>query len=162
MSDPLETVIEIATDGVTVIGASFTEPDDDWAPVLILQLKAGKGAVVGIDGNFLASQQSKDLLAHEVIPQAIREFEAIGAAFVSSSWMVASDDRKVAPSEHPDREEVVMVTAMTAGEHAFLMARISRHADRPPELGEFERLPASTDFEGRFVGPIRRALAHQG
>ena len=49
----------------------------------------------------------------------------------------------------------------TAGSEAMHWAPITRHADRPPTLGEFETL-ASDEVSGRMVDPLQDALRRVG
>lgn len=141
----------------------FTEPDDDWTPVLFMEDADGQRMTVPIE-QFMANDQMKDQLANHIIPFVIGKFSAKVAVMVLSVWRgspiplgVDPDDRP-RPSEDVNRSEAVMIIEYTsAGVTRSSMAQIIRHEDAPPTLGEWQ-----DDFgqssDGRFVGPIVKAM----
>lgn len=142
---------------------AFTEPDDDWVPILFLEDAEGQRATVPIE-HFMVNDQSKDLLAEYIIPQVIEKFEAKIAVMVLSVWRcspipkgVDPDDRP-RPSEDVNRTEAVMLIEYTSeGVTRSAMAPIVRHEDAPPTLEDW-----ISDFgqseDGRFVTPIVKAM----
>jgi hypothetical protein len=140
----------------------FTEPDDDWTPIMFMECADGSWATMPIE-QFMQDNQSKDVLAELIIPQTIKKLEAKIVVMVLSVWHtklpkgVDWQDRP-APSESLDREEALVVTEYRAeGVTRYSMAEIIRHDDSPPTLGEWENADA-TGYEGRFVDPIVAAM----
>jgi hypothetical protein len=80
-------------------------------------------------------------------------------AMVSEGWFarVEKDEKLVSPSEHPNREEVVLVSFYFGLKSKVLMASIHRPVGCSPHLGEFEdRMAGCTKVEGTlFQHPVR-------
>jgi len=72
-------------------------------------------------------------------------------AMVSEGWFakVEKDEKPVPPSEHPNRDEVVLVSFYFGLKSKILMASIHRPVGCSPHLGEFEdRMAGCTKIEG--------------
>jgi hypothetical protein len=148
----------------------FKHPDDDWQPVLMLAQPRGSVAVAQLDTRFFASDEAKNALTFEVLPQLIRQTRAQMIGMVLSTWQRSYGKEESAavkrglragiiprPSKDPARIEAVMVTVVSREEEAVLMAEIKRTKDAPPTLEPWDTLPEAT-FEGRFIDPLRIAL----
>ena len=141
----------------------FTEPDDDWTPVLFMEDADGQRMTMPIE-QFMVNEQTKDLLANFIIPEVIGKFSATIAVMVLSVWRgspipkgVDPDDRP-RPSEDVNRTEAVMIIEYTAaGVTRSSMATIVRHEDSPPTLDEWQDDFGQSE-DGRFVTPIVRAM----
>jgi hypothetical protein len=141
---------------------TFTEPDDDWTPIVFLEDATGTWAMMPIE-EFMQNDRTKDMLVELIIPETIKRFEAKVVVMILSVWHskipkgVDWQDRPM-PSEDPNRSEALVLTEYTAeGVKRYSMAEIIRHEDSPPTLGEWENTDA-TDYEGRFVQPIVKAM----
>jgi hypothetical protein len=141
----------------------FTEPDDDWTPVLFMETKEGEQGIMPLH-EFMGAEPMKDLLANALIPMTINEFKAVKIVMVLSVWsseksvQALKEDKYVPPSQQDDREEHVLLVEMTReGVQRHSWAKIIRHKSKPPTLGEWNETTA-TGFDGRFVDPLVKAL----
>ena len=53
----------------------FTEPDDDWVPILFLEDTDGERMTMPIE-QFMTDDRTKDMLAEYIIPSVIEKFSA--------------------------------------------------------------------------------------
>lgn len=142
----------------------FTDPDDDWEPILFVEGKDGSG--ITPLGQFMRDDRHKELLANVVIPAVIEQFQATTIVMVLSTWTasVASKEelepiRYVPPSQRPNRREQLLIIEYTReGVTRQAFAEIIRHEDSPPTLDEWTAVEGETAFEGRFIGPIVKAM----
>jgi hypothetical protein len=168
---PLEDVVEAAKDGIHGIESSFTQPTDDWQPVLVIvgergpEGQEGEGlavSVVGVDAEFMANDMTKDILANEVIPQLAADTQAVAMAMVSSAWYVEAGpgvDTAIRPSENPNRKEGVFLHAVALESSYFGAAEIIRTANLPPMLMPWdEKYGGEVATVGRFPAAMRAAL----
>lgn len=170
----LEEFTEVCIEGVDQMAAAFEHPDEDFAP--IMQLFAGDSQdlfVIGFDGRFLASAESKDMLAERIMVPMIFGTGAKMLATVLSAWALEirglnEQDARMAMemaqrnglSNHPNKVERVIVTAMNAHKTMIAMADINRDGENPPTLGEWDRMDTLQGgvLDGRFVTPLQNAL----
>ena len=89
----LATLRKRAQAGVAGVGAGFTQPDDDWAPMLLTQDGRGEVTVVG----FPVLDDREATVA--ILRAALRKVGAVRYALVLSSW--AAMDDCVPRSENP-------------------------------------------------------------
>jgi hypothetical protein len=130
----------------------------------------GGMGLAAIDPEFLAKPEHKDLLAEDVLPALLREQNAVAMVLVTSTWYIeqsqedADEHGLLQPSQHPDRREALTLMGLSQTAEALWMADITRHENAPPTLEEWKKLPnsATKEITGRFIVPIRQALAHQG
>lgn len=142
----------------------FTEPDDDWEPVAFLEGEEGRMMIPL--GSMMGDEQAKDLLTSLLLPHVIKKTKARSLVMVLSIWqskrsakILNEEDKYIPPSQCQDRTEHVMVTEYTAeGVQRKAFAQIHRHEDKPPTLGEWEQMDDATEYSGRFVDPLVKAL----
>src|SRR5262245_55162118 len=131
------------------VGKTFTDPDDDWMPIMVVRTDDGLG-VVGFDSEFLADDDSKDVLAEIVIPGMIEQLGASAVALVMSAWSLKSPEiPDVRPSLHPERQEILVLHVIDAAHESIFHAPILRDGEQPPALGKWEQFAATAT--GRFV-----------
>lgn len=144
----------------------FTEPDDDWTPVMFMECKDGGRQIIPLE-QFMADDNTKSILANLIMPAAISHFQATKVVLVLSVWtaQVASAEelepiRYVPPSQRENREEMLLLLEYTKdGVTRQSMAPIVRHEDAPPTLDDWDDLEAApAGYEGRFIQPIVDAL----
>lgn len=145
----------------------FTEPDDDWEPMLLMETEDEEMGMAPL-GPLMTDEMHKDVLANYVLPEAIRAFRPRVIIMVMSTWtsLIASEhmgtDKHIPPSKQPDRSERLLLLEFTRegiGRQGW--AQIVRHEDKPPTLGEWDDFPADA-FGGRFVDPILAAMKALG
>jgi hypothetical protein len=173
--NPLEAVFSAALTGVVGTEEDFSEPDDDWLPIMLLIDDHRGLSVAAIDGQFMADDEAKEMLAQSVIPRLVKEVDAVAVAFVSSTWMSrgprlpgasvpavvepeTGEVRPRRPSEDPNRIEAVVVVACSLKGEITAVAEIQRTDDAPPTLGEWETNRSSKRSPGRFTNAIYEAL----
>lgn len=158
-----EELLEHLKGSVLTIGESFTKPDADWQPIAFSVGPESIGPMaLGIA--FFDSPETKDklveILKHHIISEKIEVF-----GLVLGSWRVKVKRKAgrnpeellhVPPSQHPDKEEQLMITVFTAEKVLVATARVERHPDKPPTLSAWEKSPDS--LEGSLVEPFREAL----
>lgn len=147
-----------------MVGRSFTEPDDDWAPVAMLEIATGQVHVILLTPFFVDSD-TKDVLTHQVLPALIQDTGARKLALVLSAWMAARPEHEsedeftsVRPSERPDRQEILQVVVYDAERVEWWAAPIERHRRKPPSLGAWRDPGLGEQMDGRFITPIAEAL----
>lgn len=152
-----------------MVGRTFTKPDDDWAPVALIDTPRGIG-VVAIDSDYFADYESKRALAELVLPTLVREHKARKLALVTSAWMSFLADRpeardamtrgKLRPSQDPERIEVVWIIVMDAEVKRAWSAPILRSRRKPPRLGPWTTHSDSADrvVGGPMVESVIQAL----
>lgn len=149
-------ILKLAKGMAATVGEKF-EPQEDWLPMLFVKNDEGVGIVgLAVDGGeeiALAIAQ----IGHRMRPQAL--------ALIHTAWMVVRTEeqqalfgRIMSPSEDPDRIETLCISAALPGEPVLLAwSPITRHADAPPSIGEWNEGP---DEGGRLAEAMADALAH--
>lgn len=142
----------------------FTEPDDDWVPV-IFTISGDQFSLIHFD---IADERTKSKLFGHVIPLAVKK--ALSpvdvVAFVVSAWTLEDEAELKALREqggeikdHPNRTEALMLYAMDrAGEAQMWTAKILRDDEHPPGLGEWE-LSDVTLVMGRVPNMLRKIVS---
>ena len=122
-----------------------------------------------IDGNLYpitATFESSDdkQKAAEDLKNIFRKVKAIRYVFMLESWMVRTTKDKpsdlesiesgeIRPSQHPDREEVIIIYGEDLGEKSQItILKINRPADGEPFLTTLEETEALEKFSGLFCG----------
>lgn len=154
----------VATSAQKMPDSVFTEPDDDWTPVMFLEGKQGT-TVIPLH-EYMNDDLSKNLLADVLLPMAIADFKATTAVMVVSTWIskTSSDllnetGEYIRPSQQPDREELVYIMEFTReGVQRQAHAEILRSETEVPRLGEWVDVTNVESVEGRFAPPIVKAL----
>ena len=147
-----------AKDSVEEVRQQFTDSNDDWAPVVLLERKDGAKAPM-----FLDFHKS---LWPEAISTLVKELEVIKVAMVNSSWTLQfksheereeweADEDSLPPSEHPQGIETLLVTVYDAERTEAWAARIIRHEEKPPVLEDWT---LADQAEGAMVSAISEAL----
>lgn len=171
---PIELVLATAKRGAEKVQRGFAKPDDDWRPVMVGIDRSGRGHVMGTGWD---DHEGKVYVATVVLPSFIRRFSLRATALVTSAWMVkasrlepgATDEAQRWYAEHgglsthPDRQELLLISAMDALQQKSLAAPIKRYQHSPPRLARWETWDGpDVSFEGLMADDIRRALAPQG
>lgn len=183
--------LETAKHYVEFTCENFDEPDDDWNPVMFCIGRGDTGnTIVAFDPAFMGDPDAKDKLADEVMPALLKQTQAVAVATVFSTWHI--DVRNIAkldgiseeearvqwetfhaaggmPSQHPARQEQVLIAGLSAVEEHHHWAPILRHDGKPPTLAPWIDVMADPDglggtgsITGRFIDPLRYALRPQG
>ena len=115
----------------------FTDPDDDFAPALMLMREEDdKGTFVGIDPGFFEDDRGKVALVKVVIPELIRDERPDAVAFACSTYQtkVERDTGK-----QVSRTEALMVIVYSRdGGIGHITAEIVRSKSLPPMLGPWD------------------------
>jgi hypothetical protein len=161
--ESIEDIGNLLRESVEVIGTQFTEPDDDWIPVMGLVPQDGTNVMLAFQGEWLSSEKNKDALVENVMVPAITGVGAKTLGTVFSAWMAeAPADTPIEdlpkPSESPNKKEIVIVTAMDSFSVKTWTVEILRSKDSPPKLSSWEEIKGTTAFSGRFVDEIQEAL----
>lgn len=131
--------------------------DRNLSPMIFLGIEQGNELTLGIMpvGQFMKSVEDKDMLS-EMLKQI--SGDVICICMVTEAWMTEATPEnfkemmKVAPSEHPDKKEVVICTFESENicrSHMFDIIR-----DGEVTLGEDKGL-GGTLGEGRFSGILK-------
>lgn len=176
---PLRDFASHVTTIAEAICQGFDKPDDDFYPVMVAFPGDGSGfKAFALPGDLLAQgEHGKDLLADQVMVPVIDAFGARMISWTMSAWnlnlagakteaearAMAAEARRDGISNHPNREEIVIINCLDALDWETRVAEIRRTAIGPPSLGEWRDFKrdypgGSPTIEGRFVGPIQDAL----
>ncbi len=150
---------EYAKDSVRKIGASFTEPDDDWEPVALVE---------SAEGNTVVGLMVDKAYWPEIVSAIVKETKATKVALVASSWGLEftssaeydaymADPDAPPPSKHPNGVEQVVVSIFDAERVEVWSAKILRDGEQPPVLDEWD-WGGDVEPSGRMVDPIRAAM----
>ena len=138
------------------IGADFTEADDDWMQVAILDTPEGR-IIMGLHPQLFINDQSKDMLAF-MIKQAIKVHEAKHYAVLFNAHMKAfksmeevqeAQKRSKRIQEYEGAQELLLLVYGNATFEHVISANIVRDGENPPTLTEWKPCDKS---EGRFTG----------
>lgn len=105
---------------------------------------------------FLGNDAAIDRFALLTLPAWIKERAAIAMCSVNNAY-AASADSGTRPSQSPDRQEVVMISAIAADNERHLMARKLRMPDGSCKLLHFVDLVRENGKSPIFHGPIIEA-----
>ncbi len=172
-----EVIYGVLSSGAQEVGATFTEPDDDWEPVWMVNDGKGHGTVLAPDR--MEGASGKTAMTHAVAYFA-RKVGAVAIGHLTSSWIVEHKDvsaermREVREQMDandgstegiPERREVLLVAVYTAGGFKHRLASIERH-DGPPTLGPWEVFADSEreglSIDGRMATPLQESLRRLG
>lgn len=138
------------------------EPDDDIMPVLFLR-HGDEVTVAGIDPSFMNTIEDKDKLALAYIPIMVMQTKAEEFAFVTAAWTVKlpperKDEMDIAPSEHPDRVEIIMINTGDSEHQGLHSVVVDRHESSAPTLQEWVAMDTDGEVTGRMFDSIRDAM----
>lgn len=143
------------------IQKDFLRPDEDW--MSIAQLYSYTNKQVSIVPMQYENDREKDMVA-SLIAAAVIPLDVDVVTFVFSAWRVSLHkdatpeeiEKARHASQHNDREEILLLTVVSADRTIIEMAPIIRDDKAPPRLGEWESqgVPA----ESRFIDPVVRQL----
>ena len=148
-------LVAVMKDGAEEIRKSFTNPNDDWVPVVMIQTgKAIIPVILEISDDKEATGRGLETL--------LRNTGADQAVLVSSSWFVVRDSSGVADClpvrDQPDRREVLVLTHVTRDSMEMMMAEIERHESSPPTLGSWSEPMDGLAVSGIFADAMRLGI----
>jgi len=150
----------LACRGSEQIGKRFTNPNDDWAPVMLVQTPTYIRPVVLGVGAF--DEKHKPMIA-QVLREIVREEGAVRYAFVASAWSATAADLdtveqiragELKVKDAPGAEEILVCSVGDAESEQVWICPVHRHEDRPPTLGTWTRQDNRPDYQkhtGRFA-----------
>lgn len=158
----IEELSELLREAVGRIADAFDEPDDDIVPVMSLVPESGENVMLALDYKWMENDETKDRLVTNVMVPAITGVGAKTVGTVFSVWTAQPEQYQdwqdmPRPSEHPNRQEAVLVTVMDSFNVRTWMIPIIRPEGEVPTLGDWRELPMNA-FSGRFVEDIQGAL----
>lgn len=146
------------------IGSDFTDPDDDWVPVLFALGKELR--IFAIPGQYANDPDAKDALFGRVLPDLVRTENVKAIAIVVSAWMVegdaaaeyVADEKRRSLVDHPKRVERLVLSAVDRVGEEMWWAPIERDGVAPPKLGKWEQAEGLTSLGGRIPEMFRSIL----
>jgi len=175
MNERVELVVQSLKDGAARIQQSFTQPDDDWQGVFVF---TGEDEINYYLPATFGDDNEKTLFAHVLIPTIIRKQKPSIVCSVLSAWTIKisapegfdpdhppetyADLHEPRPSEHPDRMELLILTAITAERVQMWTAKIVRNTKQPPTLDPWKLWPDDSGSSGQFIEPIQQTLREVG
>jgi hypothetical protein len=123
-------------------------PDQDPAPMLVVKTRAHKPIPF-----ILLKMDRTEML--DALRHILRTHNATAALLMTVAWEAPAGVR---PSLHPDRVETIVLGYASKWTAAIESARIIRHKDAPPTLGEFWRNDAPYVGHGLFIDALREGL----
>lgn len=164
MNNPssIEDLSEIMRESVENIAKEFDRPDDDFMPVMSLVPEEGENVMLALDNQWFENEDTKDRLVDSVMVPAITGIGAKTVATVFSVWYAKTEpdqdwEDMPRPSEHPNRQEAVLVTVMDSFNIRTWIINIVRPDGEIPTLAEWEELGVNA-FSGRFIEDVQAAL----
>lgn len=136
-------------------------PGDDIPPALVMQSKTST-EVMRLE--MPPSDEERDVLA-DFITALIAVNAAEEAIFVCTAWIaeaeVAPDGTIVGSekaSQRPNRSETAVLSHQIGDVTELWLAKITRHENRPPDMGLWEKQSPSTGVGGRFADALRMGV----
>lgn len=129
------------------IATTMSEVDDDWAPVIIF---GDQQRVIGLKTLLFADDAEKEETIRS-LPALLSEHQATLAGMVMSSWMAPGDcsgPEYIRPSEHPERQEILIVAGIDQHGIDCQVADIIRRSSGGPLLSDWRPL-GSENPEGQ-------------
>lgn len=132
--------------------------DDDIIPTLVLK-RPGDLKII----NFEVIDDAHGSLADYIMALTACS-QATEVALIATAWMVDNPSEEdmqsgMRPSQHPDRVET-MVLAYSAGDGCQVWtARLTRHENRPPDMGLWEPSHAGGMFASALTNGLKMAAA---
>lgn len=148
------------------VGKNLDGPEDDWFPVMELELD-GKLMMVGIDPKFFDSDKLKQKLVEDLLVPVVERTGAKKVGIVTTAWMVThkTDDEMLddinqykSLADHPNREEVVAIWVIDAERAEFHMNIIHREEGQLPKLTEWQDEVISDAWNDRFSTKIQEVM----
>lgn len=162
MTTNIDELADIMRESIENIQDNFSDPEDDFIPVLSLLPQDGQNIMLALDGRWLENNQTKDRLIKTVMLPAIEGVGAKTVATVFSAWQASVPEGTdiedmPRPSEAENKQEVVLLTVMDSFNIKTWMNNIYRDGENPPTLEGWKELPVNA-FSGRFVDDLQTAL----
>lgn len=152
-------------------------PKDDWMPALIVE-NDESASVFGFVGDCMGSQQSKDMVAQQII-KCIVEFKPHCACFITTAWLADLEKEDLSEfemelwragvnkiSDYPKRIEIV--NAYYYGvrgpdkEEALMIGYIQRYPDAGPKIKKWKIIREGASAEGRFPDAVKEGFQLSG
>lgn len=150
-------------DGVRKIAREFTQPDDDWQPVMFLDSdegEQGQRTIAGFAPEFFEDADSKNQLVQAMI-KLIEDQKAFRYGLLMTAWLLKVKKGEAPPDEitdHPDRDEVLILFVGDSDGETHYTALVLRDGEQPPGLAPWESpFEGCGEMVGRLVG-LHRAL----
>lgn len=145
------------------IATTMSEVDDDWAPVIIF---GDQHQVIGIKTLLFADDAEKEETI-STLPALLSEHQATLAGMIMSSWMAPGDpfsDQYTRPSEHPERQEILIVAGIDRQGADCQVADIIRRSSGGPLLSDWRRLGSETggseiSLQSPWIDAVRAGLS---
>lgn len=137
---------------------ALDRPDEDIIPALVLK-RPGDLKIL----SFEVIDDAHGSLADYIMALTACS-QATEVALIVTAWMIdnpSTEDMNsgIRPSQHPDRVETV-VLAYSAGDGCQVWtARLTRHENRPPDMGLWESCPAGGMFATALSNGLKMAAA---
>jgi hypothetical protein len=140
--------------------ATVSDPDEDLWPVLLL-VTDERNYVCGLPP--FSNDEEKAEIVDFVIPELITSSKARAAGWAAACWYAPwtdSGDGPIMPSEHPDRQEMVMLYFSNGQTDLQWSADIRRRSGKSPLLlpWQSEGYGDASDTKGLFPNSINAAL----
>lgn len=149
-TDPYESwkkgILEAARENAT-----STQPDDDIAPVLLME--TSKGLAVVPLGELMSNPEVWLEAKMKVLPSLIAELKATRAALVSCAWVSKADPKTL--KRTGERREAINICFGRPESVTTYRAALTRRKGQPPELGEWE---ADSETGGDIPDALRLGL----
>lgn len=127
-----EALLQTFLTSIREIQESFTSPDDDFIPVLILLDDGDRSKILGFDPSYLENAESKTRWK-AAMKKAVIDFSAVSAMVTSSTWL------REAESDEIIGEAVLCNVVTPHGSWAWTID-IIRNDNEVPQLGELEEM----------------------
>ena len=131
----------------------MTKPDQDWGSLVVMEDFDGVTFPPIPLGEMLNGGIPKEMIAKKLLPACVQASCAKRVLLGLSSWTLTGQEVPDNPiSEHPDREEALVIIDITAdGVQRMSTAKIIRDGVSPPKLGEWHDSEKPSGVDGLFV-----------
>jgi hypothetical protein len=153
----MELLCDLMVDGATMVRETLG-PEDDWD--LVGHFVSGEGVYVAPFHPLFFSNDETRREFFSLVAKIIKEKDIFMVGLIGTYWSAdvnSVEDILTRPEDNPNRYEAVVVSVMDEERYLSRFARIERHPDAPPTLGEWEGGMSDVPA-GVVVEEIQKAL----
>jgi hypothetical protein len=131
---------------------SVPGPEDDWPTLALAGRRDDPKLISSFFELTFINDEERDLVFNQELPAELSSAKAQILALVLPSWRIALEPGQpdpapeVSPSKHPNRDEIVLITALTRQTTKSRFASVTRYPDRQPTLSRWHEIGAETNY----------------
>jgi hypothetical protein len=139
----------------SVLTEDWTRPDDEARSVVLGVAQDGRVRVLALPEDVTVDAVRTREWLRQALPHEARRLGLQRLTFVTQAWRAPHQDGAIPPSQHPERQEIVLVVIAGAGRVETWSGAVDRSPNLPPALGPWQE---GGPAEGRVLDLVTAAL----